>query len=181
MSWRSTRCGADGFARIAAAVVLLLVASPVHGQPGPFDGLAGSWSGNGIVKLTEGGRDRIRCKSAYEVPDSAALTLQLTCASDTYKITLTGTMEYRDGAVTGSWSEATRKVDGKFSGRVNGNQMVLNTSGVIAATLTVTTTGPRQTILLQLQGAKVNNVSITMAREETAEKPAANVKPASGR
>jgi hypothetical protein len=179
MSWRSTRDGAGGFVRTAAGLAFLLVASPVLGQSGPFDGLAGSWSGTGTVKLTEGGRQRIRCKSAYQLPDRTALALRLTCASDTYKITLIGTMEYRDGAVTGSWSEETRKVEGKFSGRLNGNQMILNTSGVIAATLTVTTTGPRQTVLLQLQGAKVNNVSITMAREETPEKPAANVKPVS--
>lgn len=163
---RSTTFIPRGLAKSVLPAVFWLLASPVHGQSGPFAYLAGSWSGAGIVKMTEGGSERIKCKALYEVPGGSTVTIRLTCASDTYKIELSGTLQERDGAITGSWSEATRKVEGSLSGRISGNQITLSTSGIIAGTLTLTTSGNRQTALLQPQGAKVRSVSITMTREE---------------
>jgi hypothetical protein len=148
------------------AAALLLAALPASGETGLFDYLIGTWSGTGTVKLVEGGREKIKCRATYEVPESTTAKLRLTCASDTYKITLTGSMQYRDGVITGSWTEITRNVEGTFTGRINGNQIVLNTSGIIAAVLTVTTTGPSQTVVLKLEGAKVSSVSITLKRED---------------
>jgi hypothetical protein len=165
MSRRSTKFSAHGLAKGVLPAVFWLLAWPIHGQSGPFDYLTGSWSGTGVVKMTEGGSERIKCKALYELPGSSTVRIRLTCASDTYKIELSGSLQERDGAITGSWSEATRKVEGSLSGRVSGNQIVLTTSGIVAGTLTLTTTGNRQTALLQPQGAKVRSVSITMTRE----------------
>jgi hypothetical protein len=159
-------------ASLALAIAVLLAALPAAGGAGLFDYLVGTWSGTGTVKLTEGGREKIKCKAAYEVPESTRVNLHLTCASDTYKITLNGTMQYRDGVITGTWGETTRDVEGSFTGRVNGNQIVLNTSGIIAAALTVTTTGPSQTVVLKIEGAKVSSVSITLKREGVSVIPA---------
>jgi hypothetical protein len=150
---------------LVLAAALLLGALPASGETGLFDYLIGTWSGTGTVKLLEGGREKIKCRATYEVPESTTAKLRLTCASDTYKITLTGSMQYRNGVITGSWTETTRNVEGSFTGRINGNQIVLNTSGIIAAVLTVTTTGPSQTVVLKLEGAKVSSVSITLKRE----------------
>jgi hypothetical protein len=166
MSRRSRKFIPSGLAGGVLLAVFWLLASPVHGQSGPFAHLAGSWSGAGTVKMTEGASERIKCKAVYEVPGGPTVTIRLTCASDTYKIELSGTLQERDGTITGSWSEATRKVEGSLSGRISGNQIVLTTSGIIAGSLTLTTTGNRQTALLQPQGAKVRSVSITMTREE---------------
>src|SRR4051812_16003434 len=33
----------------------------------PFAGLAGTWSGSGTVSLSGGARERIRCRSTYQV------------------------------------------------------------------------------------------------------------------
>src|SRR6516225_2191674 len=112
----STRI-ASGFASLALTASLLLATVPASGG-GLFDYLVGTWSGAGTVKLTEGGREKIKCKAIYEVPESTTVKLHLTCASDTYKITLEGTMHYRDGAITGTWRETTRDVEGGFTGRV---------------------------------------------------------------
>jgi hypothetical protein len=171
MPWRSTRFDADRVVIVVVTTLLLLFASPVRGDTGPFDHLGGAWSGTGTVKLTKGGNERIKCKAAYD-PRGAVATLRLTCASDTYKITLIGTMEQRDGAITGKWTETTRDVEGSFTGRLDGDKIVLRTSGVITATLTLATTGSRQTVVLQLQGSTVQSVSLTMAREA----PAADTK-----
>jgi hypothetical protein len=147
------------------AIVLLFVASAVHGQSGPFGPLAGSWSGTGIVK-TEGRSERIKCRAVYQLADASTVTLRLTCASESYKIALSGTMQDRGGAITGSWSESTRNVEGSLSGHASGNQILLSTSGVIAASFALTTTGSRQNALLQPQGGKVRSVSITMTRDD---------------
>jgi hypothetical protein len=165
-SWRSTKPGARNLAGGLLAGAFLFIASPALGGSGPFEPLGGTWSGAGTVKMTEGGSERIKCKAIYQLSDKATVTLRLTCASDTYKISLSGTMRERDGAISGSWSEATRDVEGILSGRSSGNQIVLTTSGIIAATLTLTTAGNRQTALLQPQGAKIRSVSIALTREE---------------
>ena len=39
-------------------------ASP-EGVSGPFDALAGLWSGNGVVQTSDGGHERVRCKATY--------------------------------------------------------------------------------------------------------------------
>jgi len=151
---------------VGSLVAFLLVASAAHGQSDPFAPLAGAWSGIGVVKLTEGGSERIKCRAVYELANQSTVTLRLTCASDTYKIALSGTMQDHDGAITGSWSESTRKVEGILSGRVHDNRIVVKTSGVIPATLSLTTAGARQSALLQPEGAKVRSVSITLNRDE---------------
>ncbi|HLN09874.1 MAG TPA: hypothetical protein VK281_13095 [Xanthobacteraceae bacterium] len=165
MSWRSTG-PTHGLVGSLWATACLLIAAAAYGQSASFKSLAGSWSGAGIVRLTEGGSERIKCRAIYELADHSTVTLRLTCASDTYKIALSGSMQDRDGAITGSWSESTRKVEGTLSGRVRDNQIILKTAGVIPATLTLTTTDARQSALLQPEGAKVRSVSITMTRDE---------------
>ena len=54
-----------------------------RGASGPFDALAGLWSGNGVVQTSDGLHERVRCKATY-VAESAGhiVKLDLRCASD---------------------------------------------------------------------------------------------------
>ncbi len=80
---------AHSIARTASAALLFVAASftgaerAAFAAEGPFAGLAGSWSGSGTVSLSNGGRERIRCRATYSV-GGGGRTMQpsLRCARD---------------------------------------------------------------------------------------------------
>ena len=112
-----------GYVRaITLAVLLSLFASQSFAQrpaEGPFAALPGSWSGTGTIALSNGTKERIRCRASYRLGSSSAnLLLELSCASDSYKFELQSTIAYSDQSISGTWSESTRRVSGAITGRV---------------------------------------------------------------
>jgi len=147
---------------MAAAVLFAasLLASPSHAQSGPFAGLAGAWSGGGSVTLDDGSKERIRCRATY-APAGASMAMTLTCASDAYKFALSANVEDRGGAITGSWTEASRNISGSLEGRGGGGsfEVVASTAG-FNSNISLRTTGNKQSINMradsQFRGAAIS-------------------------
>ncbi len=137
----------NGIAAIAAIMIVhLIAASPAFAQSAPFAGLAGSGSGSGTISLSDGSRERLRCKATYRVSaGDNALQQSLRCASDSYKLELSSDVVSEGGRVSGSWSEASRGVSGTVQGRANGGRVavVVDAPG-FSANLTLATPGNRQ-------------------------------------
>jgi hypothetical protein len=155
----------------AAAVALLGFAalpSTVQAFSSPFTAMSGSWSGSGTITTSNGNKERIRCRAKYDV-DSAgsSLDLMLRCASDSYNFELQSSATHANGAVSGNWSENTRRVGGNIEGNARGNAMSLRVSGVISATLGVSTNGNQQSISIQAPGTELQSVAISMSRAGT--------------
>ena len=74
----------------------------------PFAALAGNWSGGGVLQSADGTQERLRCRAGYDV-GGVELRLTLRCASASYNFDLTSDVQYRGGAITGSWREASRR------------------------------------------------------------------------
>jgi hypothetical protein len=134
---------------VMAAAVLFAAsigASPSHAQSGPFAGMAGTWSGGGIVTLDDGSKERIRCRATYGVR-GAEMSMTLTCASDAYKFQLAANVVDQGGVVSGTWSEASRSVSGTLQGRGGGGsfEVVASTAG-FNANISLRTAGNRQSI-----------------------------------
>jgi hypothetical protein len=150
---------------MAAAVLFAasLVASPSHAQSGPFAGLAGTWSGGGSVTLDDGSKERIRCRATY-APAGATMAMTLTCASDAYKFALSANVEDRGGAITGSWSEASRNISGSLEGRGGGGsfEVVASTAG-FNANISLRTTGNKQSIGMRAD-SQFRGAAISLAR-----------------
>src|ERR1700729_3949988 len=93
--------------------------SASHAQSGgPFAGMQGVWSGGGSVTLDDGSTERIRCRATYAVGEGGnGLQQTLTCASDSYKFNLSSNVEARGGAISGTWNEASRNINGNIEGR----------------------------------------------------------------
>jgi hypothetical protein len=157
----------DGFLTVrrllmAAAVLFVssLAASPSHAQSGPFAGLAGTWSGGGTVTLDDGSKERIRCRATY-APAGATMAMTLTCASDAYKFALSANVEDRGGAITGSWTEASRNISGSLEGRGAGGsfEVVASTAG-FNSNISLHTAGNKQSIGMradsQFRGATIS-------------------------
>ena len=155
--------------RLIFAVVTLFVAtvsgSASYAQSGPFAGMAGNWSGGGTVALDDGSTERIRCRASYAVgAGGTGLNMNLVCASDSYKFDLRGNVISDRGALSGTWSETSRGINGTLEGRGgNGNfQMVANAAG-FTANLTLTTRGNRQSVVIKSESA-FRTASISLSR-----------------
>ena len=120
--------------RLILAVVALFAVSVFstagHAQSGPFAGMAGNWSGAGTVTLDDGSTERIRCRATYAVGNGGTgLNQTLTCASDSYKFNLATNVTAQGTALSGTWSETSRNINGTIQGRgSNGNFEVNNMS-----------------------------------------------------
>ena len=152
----------------ALAAATLIFASPVYAQgAGPFAGMAGSWTGGGVVALATGTNERLRCRAAYEVGGGGrTLQLNIRCASDTYNFDLAGSVVSQGGAISGTWSEAGHNVAGTVSGRASGGSIqALAQGGSFSAGISLVTHGNRQSVTIRpSQGTDINSVSVSLAK-----------------
>jgi hypothetical protein len=152
------------------ASAILLISAQGHTEPGsegPFLGLSGHWSGAGTVTMTNGATERIRCKATYVVHSTGrALNQSLRCASDSYRLEISSNVIFEGGAISGTWSEATRNVSGTVSGRATSAEIHATvTGGAFLASLDVRTHGDRQTVAITPHGGTdVASVSITLRK-----------------
>ncbi|WP_184257875.1 hypothetical protein [Rhodopseudomonas rhenobacensis] len=151
-------------AGVAAALVLSAPAS--HAQSGgPFAGFDGVWSGTGTVSLSDGSNERIRCRATYSVGGGGqGLNQTLRCASDSYKFDLSSRVVSQGGTVSGTWSEASRNLNGNLQGRAGGGHIeVFVEAAGFAANLTLTTRGNKQSVSISSKG-EIRGVNISMVR-----------------
>ena len=136
----------------AAGVALALLAGGVAAQgDAPFDQLAGHWSGVGAIELSNGGREPVKCRATYDVlGQQNNLQFNIRCASDSFKFDLRGSASYSGGAVTGSWSEATRNASGTMTGKATSERLEVVVEGpAFSATLTLVTQGAKQMVSIK--------------------------------
>ena len=152
---------------ILGAVAMLAAAAfstPSQAQSGPFNGLAGVWSGAGTVTLDDGSSERIRCRATYAVGEAGhGLNQTLTCASDSYKFDLRTNVIAEGNNITGSWSEISRNISGTIQGSgTSGAIQVVASAAGFSANITVTTRGNRQTVLIRSEGSfKAANITLS--------------------
>jgi hypothetical protein len=155
---------------LCSAILLSLQALSVTCQAeaaAPFSSLAGQWSGNGTINLSDNRREPVRCRASYDVPSNSNLQLNIRCASDSYNFDLRGSANYASGAITGSWSEASRNISGTLKGTAGGERIQVIADGpAFSASLTLTTRGDRQSVVIQSQkpDSTVTSASINLRR-----------------
>jgi hypothetical protein len=135
---------------------------------GPFDQLAGNWSGSGTIDLSNGRHEPIKCRAAYDVlEEQNKLQLNIHCASESYNFDLRGSATYAGGAITGTWSESTRNAAGTLSGTVEGAGFQVVAKGpTFTANLGLVTRGDKQSVTIKSQDAQadVQGATITLQR-----------------
>ena len=162
---------ASGTTRIMGLVLALWLSANGGGHaqgPAPFQKLAGQWSGNGTIELSNGTHEPIRCRAAYDVLEQQSnLQLNIRCASESYSFDLRASATYAAGAITGTWSEATRNAAGTISGKADGDRFQVVARGpAFTASLTLVTRGNRQSVTIQSQDdqTRVKGASIALQR-----------------
>lgn len=144
------------FLQGALLVFALLLSgySASHAQgAGPFERMAGQWEGSGSLELSNGTREKIKCRASYIVQsDIKNLQLNILCAGDSYKINITSNATLAAGAVTGTWSESNSMAGGSISGKASGDHVqVLAESSGFSATISMTTHGSQQSVVIRSQ------------------------------
>jgi len=130
---------------------------------GPFERLAGEWTGGGSIDLTSGERERLKCKAKYDV-NADNLQLYIKCASDSYNFELRSRATVAAGAVTGTWSESPHGAAGTIAGTASGESIrVKAEAGSFTATLSLVTHSSSQTVSIRtanpdagIKGATIN-------------------------
>jgi hypothetical protein len=151
---------------IAAILAVSASGGSSHAQSGgPFAGLAGVWSGGGTVTLDDGSTERIRCRATYAVGEGGnGMQQTLTCASDSYKFNLSSNVEARGSAISGTWSEASRNINGNIEGRSGpGVVQVLATAPGFSANISLTTRGNKQSVVIRAE-SQFRGASISLTR-----------------
>jgi hypothetical protein len=155
--------------RLIFALATLLVASmwgsASHAQTGPFAGMAGNWSGAGTVTLDDGSTERIRCRASYAVGAGGnGLQQTLTCASDSYKFNLGTNITAQGTAISGTWTETSRNINGNLEGRSSGgNFQVVATAPAFSANITLTTRGNKQSVVIRAE-SQFKGATISLSR-----------------
>jgi hypothetical protein len=156
--------------RLVFAIATVLAASTWsdggHAQAGgPFAGMAGVWSGAGTVTLDDGSTERIRCRATYAVGAGGnGLQQTLTCASDSYKFNLSSNVVAQGSAISGTWNEASRNINGAIEGRSSPGviQVVASAPG-FTANISLTTRGNRQSVIIRAE-SQFKGASISLSR-----------------
>jgi hypothetical protein len=150
---------------VAALLVVSLWGSASHAQTGPFAGMAGNWSGAGTVTLDDGSTERIRCRASYAVGAGGnGLQQTLTCASDSYKFNLATNIVAQGSAISGTWTETSRNINGNLEGRSGGgNFQVVATAPGFSANITLTTRGNKQSVVIKAE-SQFRGAAISLSR-----------------
>jgi hypothetical protein len=156
--------------RLIFAAAAVLVASTWNGgshaqSGGAFAGMAGVWSGVGTVTLDDGSTERIRCRATYAVGEGGnGMQQTLTCASDSYKFNLSSNIQAQGSAISGTWNEASRNINGNIEGRAGGGvvQVIANAPG-FSANISLTTRGNKQSVVIRAE-SQFKGASITLTR-----------------
>jgi hypothetical protein len=132
----------------------------------PLAALAGSWSGGGLIVLTNDIQERLRCRANHTfTAGNNSLALSIRCASDNYKFELSSNVVERGGQISGQWREASYKVSGAISGRVSGNRVTATArSESLTTAISVTTTGNEQQVSITPERTYLISVQIAMTR-----------------
>lgn len=154
---------------IALAAFLFVGATPV--AAGPFSHFPGTWNGDGTIAFDDGSKERIRCKTIYSVttPEESDLNVAFSCNSDNYRFELNGKMiADSSGALSGLWSETTRNVNGKVTGQVREQRIMIRIDAAgFGATLNLVTKNDRQQMKMESAGggsSATANINLRLAK-----------------
>lgn len=157
------------FAALVGAAALSAWGCPAGAREaaGPFARFAGAWAGSGQVVGARGDRERIRCRANYaESGHGEAMTQTIVCASASYRMDIQSYVEASDGTVHGAWSETTRNVSGRLSGRIADGRFVGAVNGPnFTAQISLSSNGKRQQVDIRPSAGDIAEVSIELERK----------------
>lgn len=155
--------------RVLALSGLLMVPAGTSSaaSEGVFADFGGNWRGRGTVSLTDGSHEAIRCRAAYGIrSDGDALSVDVNCASDSYRVHIVANVVAQGTSFSGTWQETTRQVGGNVTGSIPAAGEMQASFQAMGGGLQIgaRANGRRQAVTIQSQGSDIQGVSITLKR-----------------
>ena len=101
----------------------------------------------------------------YVAGGGTSLHQVLRCASDSYKFELSSNVVANSGKLSGTWSEATRNINGEVQGTTSGGRFqVVVSAGNFTADLVLTTRGNSQSVVIRSEGTEFRQATINLVR-----------------
>ena len=145
-----------------------LAAGPA--QADPIRDLAGYWSGNGSIALSNGKTERVKCSVLYKADGGTQIRQTMRCASADYAINSLAELRIKGSQVSGTWEEKTYSAKGDVTGRFGGDSFALSIQGAaFSAAMNVTLSNCKQSLSITPQGLEVTRVSISLAKDRCGE------------
>lgn len=92
--------------------------------------LAGSWSGNGSIRLPSGDRENARCNVTYSRSTGSSYTAFAVCATKSARVSQSAKLQRVGGnAYEGSFYNSEYNVSGSMSVTVSGSSQVVSLDG----------------------------------------------------
>jgi len=155
---------ARSIAAIAVSLGFFAVSTQIATAADPLAHFAGNWTGAGKIVVKDGASERIRCRST-NASAANGLTLNLRCASDSYKFELASDISYEGGKISGSWNETSRGVVGSLSGSATASNIQATAQAIgFTAGLNIRATGNNLAVSIRSPGSEISEVSVSMAK-----------------
>jgi hypothetical protein len=158
------RCNLMSFGVAAVAVLLPALSGLAQQQLDPLAKFGGQWSGSGLIYLSNGTKERIRCRGNFK-SENSTLTLDLRCAGDAYNFELQSVLNYTAGAISGTWTELSRRLSGQVSGELRNDHInAVAESQTFTAKLELISLGDKQQVRITSPGGEITDVLIGLVR-----------------
>ena len=147
------------------AVSLLIISSTIQtAKASPVKNLLGSWSGGGIIKLSDGSSERIRC-NGYYTGGGTQLGMVIRCTSSGNKVEMRSKLSLNNNRISGSWEERTFNAEGQLSGKISGQKMNMSISGAVVGSMSVQFSKSQQRVLINTSNIDMKSLNITLKRK----------------
>lgn len=131
-----------------------------------FSSMRGTWSGSGQMRLEGGRTESLRCRANYTDRNRGhGLGISLRCASATSKVDLHASLTASGSRLTGNWEEREFNTAGTASGSAHGNEISLSIGGGLDGSMSVTTSGSRQSVSITTRNVALKGIRIALSRQ----------------
>ena len=146
-----------------AAAILSASAATAAAAVNPFALLIGKWSGNGIMTMNDGTRDRIVCDAEHS-GNAMQLRLIIHCVSGERDIRMKATLSSNAGRLLGFWEEKYFNAAGAITGIATENKISFTVSGNVNGKMIVSYSKTRQKISIVTKDVPLSSLQIDMKR-----------------
>lgn len=148
---------------VCTALIALAPAAEAR-KSNPFSGLAGSWRGSGTASFDGGRKERLSCAAQYRPAGGRALSMSIRCANASINVQLNGRLVYRNGRVSGTWTESSTGMGGKAAGRASSSSLRLRFGGDLSGRLSVSYSGSRQSVSISTSNPVFRKANVRLRR-----------------
>jgi hypothetical protein len=136
---------------------------------GPFDKLAGRWTGEGRLGIRGDKTEVVKCRVTYFVSgQGSGLRQTIRCASAGGSIEVQTQVVHADGRLTGSWKELVRDMQGELKGTVTEKGFkVTATGGDLTANMVIILRESKQIIEIQFIGTPLIGLTLSLTKDSS--------------